>query len=160
MRLWNRLSRTATGRFVSRRVEPSPLPLEGSLTEQFKLLPMSDICPSTGCAVRRPRHSVCAGTAGSRRPQWYVHGGGEYYGDDEIGFRCECGVVVWLAGEGDVLSLSRREWEAAVVDFAECLGHDRDDRRVRHEARELAKCVGVLRPSCWSRVTSVLGRRN
>lgn len=130
---------------AARRVEPSKIEIEGSLTEQFKLEPMSDVCPSTGCERRAPRHSVCAGSLGIRVPQWWKHGDGADTGDDEIGIACECRAAVWLVGEGDLYALTPREWKAAVLDFAADLGHDRADRRVRREARALAKCIAALR---------------
>ena len=142
MGLFRRRSRVAA-MVASRRVEPSQVPIEGSLTEQFRLEPMSDVCPSTGCDRLAPRHSVCAGSICTRIPQWWKHGNGA--GDDEIGIACECRVALWLVGEGNMYALSPREWKAAVLDFAVDLGHDRADRRVHREARALAKCIAALR---------------
>jgi uncharacterized protein YjeT (DUF2065 family) len=112
------------------------------LTEQFRLEPMSDVCPSTECGRRAPRHSVCAGSVGSPVPQRWMHGGGA--GDDEIGIACECRAALWLVGEGDLYALTPREWKAAVLDLAD-LGHNRTNCRARREARAPAKCIAVLR---------------
>jgi hypothetical protein len=59
--------RSKAAAVAARRVEPSKIEIEGSLTEQFRLEPMSDVCPSTtGCERRAPRHSVCAGAVVGR----------------------------------------------------------------------------------------------
>ncbi|SLJ67009.1 Uncharacterised protein [Mycobacteroides abscessus subsp. abscessus] len=66
-------------------------------------------------------------------------------GTDEIGFMCECRAAVWLVAEGDIFTLTPQQWEAAAIDFAASIGHDRSDPSVLREARALADCIAALK---------------